>query len=229
MNRLPTPIAFIFLTVISFGCKDKEPEGENKNVWAHHRLVYEADSENTYARTTFRYDGSNGALIQLVPGASLTFNGSSLNWVNTSSTYEIQLEGLVESGTFSYTDGDGNVYSNTISVPSPIGFPPELDSLFVDETYVLNWTGDVLEPNERVELYLTGENTSGVAQEFTAQGEGEASVVISEDHLDNLGPGSTDMHLQKVYVPVDFDSPPGGGILESRYESESNLDIPVSQ
>ena len=229
MNRIFTSITFILLIGITTGCKDEEPEGENKNVWAYHRLVYDADTDKTYARTTFRYDNMDGQAFELVPMASITFNGEPLNWSSADSFHETQLDGLVESGTFTYTASDGNTYSNTIEVPSPIGFPPELDSLFVDETYVLNWTGDVLEEDERVQLTLSAENTSGVEQEFTAQDEGEASVELTEDHLDNLGTGTTDMHMQKVFVPVDFDAPPGGGILESRYEAESNLDITVSQ
>src|SRR6056297_2774101 len=177
MNRILTSITVVLLIGITTGCKDEEPEGENKNVWAYQRLVYDADEDQTYARATFRYDNINGQAIELVPEASITFNGNILNWSSATLTHETQLDGLVESGTFTYTASDGNTYSNTIAVPSPIGFPPELDELFVDSTYVLNWTGEVLEPNERVELILTADNTSGVEQEFTAQGEGETSVV----------------------------------------------------
>lgn len=226
MNRIFLLIIGVTLIGLTSGCKDDEPEGENFNVWVYHRLVYDAENDKTYARTTFRYGGLNGDVADLVPEASITFDGSDLDPVN--SIYEKQYDGLVESGTFVYTDSDGNVYSNTISVPSSIGFPPGLDSLSVNEDYELNWTGGALEPNERVEINLTAENSSGVNQEFTAQGDGLFGITLTEEKLDNLGTGTTDMHMQKVFIPVDFEVPPAGGLLESRYQAEPNLDVVIS-
>lgn len=210
-------------------CKNEEPEGENFNVWAYQKLVYNAESDQTYARATFRYNGMNGSLFQLVSEASITFNGTSLDWINSTSRYEKQFDGLVESGTFAYTDGEGNVYSNTINVPSSIDFEPGLDSLSLDEDYEFNWTGEALEAGERVELTLSAENTNGEEQLFTAEGEGEFGIFIPASHLDNLGIGTTDMYLEKIFVPSDFTPPPAGGILESRYQSVPNLDVVVTQ
>lgn len=227
MNRILLIIVAVGLIGLTSGCKDDGPEGENFNVWTYHRLVYDAESDKTYARTTFRYGGLNGNVTDLVPEASITFDGSDLNPVN--SIYEKQYDGLVESGTFAYTDSDGNVYSNTISVPSSIGFPPGLDSLSVNADYELNWTGGALEVNERVEIILSAENSSGVEQEFNAQGVGIFGMVLTEEKLDNLGTGTTDMHMQKVFIPLDFNVPPAGGLLESRYQAEPNLDVVVSE
>lgn len=229
MSRIFSLIIGIILIGMVGGCKDKEPEGENKYVWAYSKLVYDANSDQTYARTTFRYGGMNGAFIQLVPGASITFNGSPLNWVNSTSSYQKQYDGLIESGTFAYTDGDGNVYSNTISVPSSIGFPADMDSLSVSEDYELNWTGSDLQANERVELTLSAKNTNGEVQEFVAEGDGEFGLFLTAEKLDNLGTGTTNMQMEKIYVPSDFTIPPAGGLLESRYQAVPNLNVAVTQ
>lgn len=229
MNRLFLLTTCLVLVGLISSCKKDEPEGENFNVWSYHRLVYDAESNTTYARTTFRYGSINGATIELVPQASITFNGAELTWINSTSTYEKQYDGLLDSGTFTYTDSDGNLYSNSISVPSSIGFPPELDSLSVNEDYELNWTGGALEINERVEIVLSAENSSGVEQEFTAQGVGVFGLVLTESKLDNLGVGTTDMSMSKVYLPLDYNVPPAGGLLESRYQSNPKLDVVVTQ
>lgn len=229
MNRIFLLIIGVALIGLTSGCKDDEPEGENFNVWAYHKLVYNAESDKTYARTTFRYNGMNGDLIQLVSEASITFNGAALNWINANSSYEKQFDGLVESGTFAYTDSDGNVYSNSISLPSPIGFQSGLDSLSVNADYELNWTGEALQINERVELTLSAENSSGVEQGFITEGDGVFGIILTEEKLDNLGTGTTDMHMEKIFVPGGYDVAPAGGLVESRYQAVPNLNVAITQ
>lgn len=221
--------AILAITVTLTGCNREDSNTVNQDtIWAWYRLVYDANSDITSARATFRFSSFAGTKLELVDNASITFNGEAIPWKNAIAYYEKEYAGLVEAGTFVYTDNDGNVFANTVEMPSALGFPPELDSLDINTAYPLNWTGEPLLEDEEVEVSLSGDNTTGTMQFFTASGEGEAAVVLGTDQLGNLGTGITTMFMEKTFTAEDMQTTGAGGRLQASYKAVNNENVVVT-
>lgn len=221
-------VAALCAAVIFTACNREDSSNVNQDtIWAWYRIEYDANSDITYARATFRFSNFSGTKLELAENASITFNGEPLVWQNAIAYYEKEYAGLVQSGTFVYTDNDGSVFSNSVLMPGEIGFPADLDSLSIGSAFNLNWTGDALQDGERVDLTLSGDNTTGILQFFTTTGEGETGIVLGANQLGNLGTGITTMFMDKVYTEADMQTTSAGGLLEARYKAVNKEDVVV--
>lgn len=223
----PTIAALIAVFFITSCNREDSVSVDQDKIWVYYRLVYDADDDITYARATFRFSNATGTKLELVPEASIQFNGDNLNWNNAVAYYEKQYAGFQTSGNFEYVDADGNSSTNSVTLPASIGFPSDLDTLSIGSSYELFWVGNALANNERVDLTLSGDNTTGTLHIFSHSGSGENSIILSLNKLQNLGIGTTTMFMDRVFSTNTLSGTSAGGLIETKYKANDNTNVVV--
>lgn len=127
-----------------------------------------------------------GTLLELSGSSQVTCNGQVLSFKQALSYYEREYPGFVQSGTFVWTDTEGNSFTNTVSI-NPIGYPSNLDTLSRNQSFELVWTGDLLANNQNVTLTVNGENEADL-QIFFQDDLNSHSIILEKNKLQNLVP-----------------------------------------
>lgn len=177
----------------------------------------------TYARTTFRFSNAAGTKLELAEGAEIRFDGDLMPWQNGLAFYEEELAGLVENGTFEYTDLDGNTFINSITIPS-VAFPGGIESIPRDQAFELFWIGTALDPKENVSVWVNGalEEDSSL---FFEDDDGSESIILTADKLQELPEGDADWVMDRTYSPGISQGTSRGGLLTGRMRALNEVVI----
>lgn len=215
-------LAISALILILVSCKS---EGNEKltqdSIWMSLELYFNDNTDITQASATFRYNGSSGAKIQLNDQADILFNGASLIWQSASANYLLELQGFLQSGEFEYTDFDGNVFNNEVTI-NPIQFPVDFDSIPRPGDFDLYWSGETLGDFETVIVRIDGE-IDGELQTFLANGIGDESIEFGEGQLSLFTEGIAEVTMDRSYNPPLQQSHATGGSINGRYRAENVL------
>lgn len=211
-NRL---LLFAAFALVMMSCNREDSENVNQDtIWAHYELFYNANDDVTYARATFRFSNATGTKLELSDGAAVKFNGEQIPWQNGLAFYEEDLAGLIDNGTFEYTDLDGNVFTNSITVPS-VAFPAGLDSIPRDQAFELFWIGDELAADESVAVWINGD-LEGDSHLFFEDDDGSESIILTADEMQDLPEGDADWVMDRTYSPDLSQGTSRGGLLTGR-------------
>jgi hypothetical protein len=214
----------LLLIVSSFlastGCLRESSEDVNQDkIHTEYELYYDANADKTYARAVFKFGSIIGTLLELSGSSQVTCNGQVLTFKQALSYYEREYPGFVQSGTFVWTDTEGNSFTNTVSI-NPIGYPSNLDTLSRNQSFELVWTGDSLANNQNVTLTVNGENETDL-QIFFQDNLNSHSIILEKNKLQNLGAGPGKMYLDRRNMPPLQQKTSAGGLLTGRYRPEN--------
>lgn len=219
------PVAFLLLALVLISCSRQDSENVTQDtIWAHYELFYDDNTDITKAKVTFRFNNGFGTKLQLSDGAEVTFDGDVMAWQNTFAYYETDMAGLVDEGTFVYTDLDGNVYTNSASI-STVQFPIDLDTIPRPGSFEMFWEGDPLGDAEAITVWINGDN-EGDAQTFYENDLGSESIIFGQNQLLVLPEGYADMVMDRSYNPAIEEATEAGGLVTGRYRAE-NLEVYV--
>ncbi len=93
-------------------------------------VLWDDDDDVGFARAEFRHLSGTGSFVELDGGCSVTFNGTAMAVNEESPTagsvlyYDVPLRVPELSGTFVFTDGSGDTYTNSITVTEFKWTPP---------------------------------------------------------------------------------------------------------
>lgn len=125
-------------------------------VFTQYWLFYDANTDITYARATFRLGNAFGTLLELTDPAKVTFNEKALSYKNVPGWHEAEFPGRV-TGTFVYSNVEGQRF--TVSVPAlPEATVQEALTIPAGKAYSFAWKGPPIAKDERLEVIVTGEN-----------------------------------------------------------------------
>jgi hypothetical protein len=222
----PLFMAGILLSMVySTSCRREDSVNVNQDrIYTHYLLEYDANENQTIARATFRMGGQYDSKLKLSEGSSITFNNVEMDFSGVYAYYQNEMEGFTESGTFRFTDLDGNQYANSISVLSA-ELPDSLPDIQKGAMYQIEWEGLSLGPNEVISLSIDGPADSDT-ETFTVSAEGATSISLSSSETERLNPGASIIKLERSYETNDVDAPEVGGKMETVYTSSSEgLDV----
>lgn len=209
--------AILSLPFLLFSCETQESVNVNQDsIFGEYRLVYEAASDKTSARATFRFGSATGTILELSDPAEVTTDGTLMNWRPVLAWYEAESASTDSSATFVYTDLDNNTFTNQVTLASEIDFPTSIDTIHQDAAYTLSWQGLPVATNESVIVTINGIN-EGDAKVFIQNSPATTEIVLDKDKLAGLGIGEATITIERYTIQDLQEGTSEGGLLWSRY------------
>ena len=104
-------ILFSAFLLVFVSCQRESSEDVNQDkIYTEYSLVYDANTDITYARALFKFSNITGTQLELEAPAEVKFDNDILAFNQTLAYYEKQYVGVKTGGTFTYKDLDNNTY-----------------------------------------------------------------------------------------------------------------------
>lgn len=160
-------------------------------------VIYDARTDKTTARATFRFGNDLGTVLQLQPPAQVTFGPSGplafdANW----GWHHVDLAGRVDAGTFVFRD-DASVEHRTTVPAFAATELPAVARLPRASASMLAWQGAALADGETVEVFLASTANRANIVRFATSAAGATAVVLTPDLLAQLPPGGVVVSLNR--------------------------------
>ena len=209
---------FILLIIGLTGCQKEMSDTVDQNkIYASYVLEYNSHQNVTYARSNFHFSNITGTKLELAEPALITINGEIMPFKPLLALYEKEFIGVKESGNFQYSDLDGNVFNNTVTMVDSINFPTNLDTISRSETIELSWEGSPVQTNETVIITINGSGQNdGII--FTQTGVNATSIMLTQDKLSNLGLENATFFIRRAKNISANEVTSAGGNLIARYD-----------
>jgi len=210
-------LSIVLFAVIAFSCEREDSDKVDQDtIFAEYELFYNANEDITYARAIFHFSNIFGTRLELSDPSNVTFNGDQLLWKSGLAYYEKEYVGFVNSGTFVWTDTDGNTFTNPVSI-NEIDYPAVgFDTLPKSASYELFWDGDSLIALELVTVTINGQ-VEGDVQVFTQASPNATSIVLGLNKLSLLGSGPGTVWMDRSYKPTPAETTSAGAVVTGRY------------
>jgi hypothetical protein len=161
------------------GCGGEDSSSVKQDrIFTQYWLYYDANTDVTYARATFRLGHALGTVLELTAPAQVVFNGKALSFSAFPGWHEAQFPGRVV-GTFQYTNVDSQRFDVEIAALPDVAAQPAL-TLAPGKTVTFAWQGPAVQKDERIEVIVTGENKLDFSV-IEQRGVGATDVVIPAD------------------------------------------------
>lgn len=195
--------------------KENSSDVNQDRIYTAYELYYNANEDKTYARASFRFGNPTGTLLELTDSSEIRFNNDVLSFKPALVYYEKEYAGFVNSGSFSWKNTEGHVFTNSIEIHS-INYPLILDTINRNASYEMFWLGDSLLANESVTLTING-ILEGDAQIFNQLNVNSKSIILAMNRLQLLGQGNGQLWLDRTYSPNLQQKTSAGGAIISKY------------
>jgi hypothetical protein len=111
--------AFLILVLLGLGCDSVETVGSNKIPQAEIKQYYKVSSSKNYTEVSAVFNHENVSItVELNAPSKITHNGKEIPKMTANefagTTYELSFDKLETNHEFVYTDGDGNVFRNSV-------------------------------------------------------------------------------------------------------------------
>ena len=229
MRPLLRSIALLGVALTLAACQIAE-QSVNVNqsrIWTDYELHYDANTDLTTAKASFRFGSSLGTPLDLTSPSEVRFDGELLarqvqvgtGWV----TYERTFAGQVTSGTFRFEDTEGEAYSNTVTL-RPVAFPASVGPIDNDGSYAFDWVGSSLASGEQVDvtLWRLGSGSASLAF-FPQTQDGARGVVMDATQLRNVTPGDVSLRMERRWSGAPGRAPDAGGRLTVKWTAGEKL------
>jgi hypothetical protein len=180
-------------------------------IFTQYWLYYDANTDVTYARATFRLGNALGTLLELTDPAKVTFNEKALAYVDVPGWHEAQFPGKV-TGTFAYSNVDGQRFTVPVSAIPEVAAPAEL-SIPAGKAYTFAWQGPAVAKDERIEVIVTGENKLDFSV-VDQRGVGATDVVIPADKTRRFNAMGW-LGVRRTQESAPMQAPDAGGMVWS--------------
>ncbi len=195
---------FACISLLLASCAKEESSNVNQDsVYSIYELFYNQELGKTTARATFRFGGPTGTLLDLSEPAVSIFDGDELLYNALTGVHKKEYSGLTPSGTFTYTDLDGNTFTNTTVEIDSIRFPA-IDTINSEAAFTFSWVGNPLAEGETVNLTIDGAQQNNF-EIFSTSLEGATELVLPVNKLRRLGIGNANCVLQRIHNRLDVD------------------------
>jgi hypothetical protein len=224
----PTLLFLLAGLLLSLSSCKKEPSDsvDQDKIWAEYQLIYDNNTKITYARAIFKFSNAAGTVLELKSPATVKCDNDVLTYNPTLGYYEKQYTVFKQTGVFKYTDLDNNNFQNTVNIKDTVGFPASLDTIDKSAAFELSWTGDALEANESVTVWLNG-NHEGDSRLFSTNGVGATSIIFPQNQLTQMGTGPGTIAMERLYSPAISQATSAGGLITAKYKPKTRTDLHI--
>lgn len=211
----------LLLGALLIGCTVEDSGDVNQDrIWTRYELFYNANEDKTVAVARFRFGNPTGTLLELNENASVTFNGTEMEYDVWYLGHAMEMAGFVDSGTFVYQDLDQLTFENTVFPFDTIAFPEDFDTIITSQANALAWLGNPLGSNEDVGLFI-GSWTWGDDALFYEDSDNATEIVMGTNQLSNLPIGPSTVFMDRATKLNATEAPSAGGIVVGKYRAEN--------
>lgn len=219
-------IALFSLATTLNSCQKEDSSDVNQDkIYAAYELFYNANTDKTVAIVRLRFGSPTGTLLEATNPASVIFNGDTLPYSAIYSGHAKEYAGMVTSGTFVYTNVNGDVFSNSTPAMTTFSHPSGFDTIVKSQANTYTWVGNSLSAEERVELFL-GTWTWGQDAIFYATGNGATNIVMGTNQLAGVAEGGSTLYGDRVHEVAATQVTSEGGVIRTRYRP-ANIQVQV--
>ncbi|MDA3910238.1 MAG: hypothetical protein PF448_02625 [Bacteroidales bacterium] len=203
------------LIILSSCQREDSIDANQDRIYTYYELNYDANDDVTTAKAIFRLGGSSSSKLKLSEGSSVTFNGQELSYNGFYAYYQNELPGIVETGTFVFTDLDGNSFTNEVSFIE-IEFPADMPDIEKGTIYDIDWIGNPVAENEVVTFTIDGPADSD-NYTVTASQIGAQTIQLTAAKTNSFTTGASILGLERKYETENINAPSVGGEIITKY------------
>ncbi len=221
MKKRFAPAIACALGLLLFSCQTEDSASVNQDrIFTTYELYYDANTDKTTARATFRFGSAVGTNLELSSPAEARFDNDVLSFNSIIGAYEKEYPGFKTQGTFRYTNNDNEVYTNQVGVLKTIAFPANFPtSISRANAFTITWVGDALAAGERVDVVLTRAGSSPLVRVFTQAQPAATAIVLGADQLSQFTAGSfVSVAMYRYRVTDLVQKPEAGGFFSGRHQ-----------
>ncbi|MCD4791451.1 MAG: hypothetical protein K8R37_15760 [Bacteroidales bacterium] len=211
MKKVNCILIIVILGVAIIGCEKKSSSDIDPVIpfYQDYKVVYKKYKNLTKAKATFREKNKDGIRLELQPPAKILCNGKTSSYSNVGNYfYNWEFSGNANAY-FQLTDNRLRVFNNSIlfSEINDIGFPESFNTVNLNGTSVLHWTGTPLQEGEFVmAMILQGDKFSGSYFNDTI---GSTSLALTYDGMFDLVAGYAEIQLSRETYLGNVSQPDG--------------------
>ncbi|MEM9919364.1 MAG: hypothetical protein AAF990_14775 [Bacteroidota bacterium] len=211
------------MTVFFTSCEVEDSSDVNQDkIYADYELFYNSNTDKTWVVARFRFGGPTGTNLELTNPAFVSFNGDQLPFNALFTGHFKEYAGRITSGTFSYTNVDGQEFKNSIPPSESLEFPAALDTLTKSQAFTLNWEGTPLAEDQIVGLFA-GSWAWGQDALFVQSNLGATNLVLGTNQLDNLPNGNTTLYMDRATEKDLTEGTGEGGKIRAKYRAKNKV------
>ncbi|MEM9192567.1 MAG: hypothetical protein AAGF12_25555 [Myxococcota bacterium] len=203
------------------GCRSEASSDVNQQrIYTSYWLLYDGQTDITYARAQFRLGSSTGTTLVLQDPARVEFEGTPMGFNEVVDWHEAQLAGEVASGEFRYTDTDGSTFVNRVALSSTAEAASDLATTIpTTAAFELAWEGPPLGENETMVAFVARVDNRFNFGRFEQRSRGATSLVIGANGLRSVGPGAAVLSFRRHRDLSIGETPMAGGHGLTTYQS----------
>jgi hypothetical protein len=216
------PVFFLFvvslISLILSACLSGELSSDvnQDRIKTDYELAYDANRDVTSVGARFTF---NGGALSLAEPSTVTFNSQRLiERAGVGSFYTLDLPGRIESGTFVWTNANGETFTNIVTLPTPVTLPTNTGPLSRSRTVEITWEGLPIQSNEYMALFPYREDATDFEITYASSDiVGATSLFVTPDLLSGVTPGPLSLSLTRVRDLPVTDGTSAGGNVRGRY------------
>ncbi|WP_417444114.1 hypothetical protein [Joostella sp.] len=203
-------------------CETENSEDVTQDrIYTSYEILYIQDEDKTIAKALFTFGNGEGTRLQLSEGASITFNNTKIPFNSLLGNYELEMSGLVDSGSFTYKDLEGNTFSNSFTI-NPISFTKSVPmTIDRSKSYDINWGGSPVGSNDSSVVVTVVPNNLGQSKVFIEADENAETVVLNPTILGEIDPQPGRLYIERKDVLREMESTSAGGVFYGNYRAKS--------
>ena len=219
----------LLLVIGSFSSCEKESslDVNQDKIYTDYEVFYNSNTDKSWVVAKFKFGGPTGTILQLDDPAFVLFENDTLPYNFFFNGHYKEYAGQITSGTFSYTDANGNIYNNTLPSYEEIQFPAGLDTISKAQAFDLKWDGTALSADQFVGLFI-GSWTWGNDALVLQTNQGADNLVVGINQLANLPVGNSTCYMDRA-TEVDVTEGTGeGGKIRGKFRA-TNVPVIVAE
>lgn len=219
--------SILFLATASFiithltSCKKEDSKDVNQDkIYAEYELLYDKNQDKTYASAVFKFSNVLGTNLQLSSPSEVKFGSDVIPYDATFAYYRKEYAGQINSGTFTFKDTDGKLYTNSVTLAKSIT-NPVIDTIKRTGAYTYTWIGDSVATKEVVGLTIGSNATPTNFQFFLQAAVSAKNLVLPLNQLNQLSIGQSWAQLDRQIETTTGNFGSAGGKLRGKYRAQN--------
>lgn len=211
-------------SLIVTSCQKQDSKDVNQDkIYTDYVVFYDKNDDKTHVVARFRFGNATGTLLNLTDstGAKITFNGTSMPYNDWWSAHYIEIAGNVTSGTFSYTNTNGTVYTNTVPAGADtIAYPIGFDTIAKSSANTFTWGGSPLAANQSVGIFV-GTWTWAQDALFYTDADNATNIVFGVQAKSSLSTGQATVYMDRSILKTSINGTSVGGTIRYTYRPKN--------
>jgi hypothetical protein len=211
-------LSISLFALIVTSCKKKEEVKSPSNLYSEYEIVYDENTNKTTVTALFRDANAFGANVQLANSTDISFEGTTLDWVQFGSYYQKEFTGNKGSGNFKWKDDGDKEHNNYVLLVAAIGFS-SIDTIHTSSNYNFQWLGLANATKQKVGLYIDGVSTTNLPLYYENTANLGNSLTLTSAQLITQGVGSAGFVMERSFYDYASDATKASGIIKSKYRA----------